>query len=232
METLLTTCDKQRVKFDSQTKQAFKSNEYIEFYKTLYLDRYLESNAGAVTDRRKRVLDLRSELAYATSVLEGNTKKGQWPAPPRDLLESTLNHLLTSQESSEISSDVVGDLMAAAETLKSQIESSQTQIRTLEDSIQGVYADMTHVGYHLHAVFMHEGEASYGHYWLYMWDRATDRWFKYNDSVVSQVPSSVVFQDTSGKNGNVYALAYVRDGVETSLAVRPNAQSSGPSTKN
>jgi ubiquitin C-terminal hydrolase len=124
-------------------------------------------------------------------------------------MELSLN-LLLSDHDSELANSLVPDLMGAIDSLKNLIDSKKGKLACLQSSIKQVFDEKKQTKYHLHAVFMHEGEASYGHYWIYLWDKFKNRWIKFNDSVVSQVPDSIVYQNTSGKNANVYALAYLR----------------------
>lgn len=219
----------QRAKYDSATQQAYKSNDFTEFYKSLYLDRYMDTNQEIVRVKRKRVDALRSELAYSQSLLDRNTSeqvifrcqafnKKMHGQVPEAMMEASLNFLLLDPDPA--SQDLVPQLIEASDRLKQQIKKTREQIQHLEHEIRQVYSDMMGTEYRLHAVFMHEGEASYGHYWIYMWDNATQRWFKYNDSVVSQVSESLVFENTRGRNTNVYALAYIQQETQTSLCVR------------
>jgi ubiquitin C-terminal hydrolase len=125
-------------------------------------------------------------------------------------MEMSLN-LVLSDQGSELATSLVPDLMSAIDSYKSQVESKRGRIANLQSSLRHVFDEKRQKKYHLHAVFMHEGEASYGHYWIYLWDKLRNRWIKFNDSVVTLVPESVVYQNTSGKNANVYALAYLHD---------------------
>lgn len=104
--------------------------------------------------------------------------------------------------------------------LKDQIASTQAEIISMQSFINDFYADMKKIEYKLHAVFIHEGDAGYGHYWLYLWNREELQWLKYNDSIVTRVSESVVFQDTTGKNMNVVALGYIKEGTNISIINR------------
>jgi hypothetical protein len=52
-----------RVQFDRATANVYKSNAYIQFDKTIYLDRYLDTNFIELKDRRTQVAGWRSELS-------------------------------------------------------------------------------------------------------------------------------------------------------------------------
>jgi hypothetical protein len=51
------------VQFDRATANVYKSNAYIQFDKTIYLDRYLDTNFDELKDRRTQVAGWRSELS-------------------------------------------------------------------------------------------------------------------------------------------------------------------------
>ncbi|KAJ3344309.1 Ubiquitin carboxyl-terminal hydrolase 25 [Gonapodya sp. JEL0774] len=66
--------------------------------------------------------------------------------------------------------------------------------------------------YALHAVLLHEGEAMFGHYWIYIHDPVGPngpRWIKFNDTLVTVVSEEEVLRDRGG-NANAYCLVYVR----------------------
>ncbi|GAA6010202.1 hypothetical protein JCM10207_005664 [Rhodosporidiobolus poonsookiae] len=75
---------------------------------------------------------------------------------------------------------------------------------------QGVQGESGETRYELAAVFIHRGTALSGHYYIYQRDsRNPERWLKYNDSLVMEVPREEVFKETTGDT-NAYFLVYVR----------------------
>lgn len=54
------------------------------------------------------------------------------------------------------------------------------------------------------------GQANYGHYWIYIRDHVDNKWWKYNDTNVTEVSSEEIFKDTTGSTANPYFLVYVR----------------------
>lgn len=79
----------------------------------------------------------------------------------------------------------------------------------LRQKIDEQYKDYTKNAYKIHAVFVHQGQANYGHYWIYILDHVEDQWWKYNDSLVTKVNEQEVFHDTTGSTANPYFLVYV-----------------------
>lgn len=64
--------------------------------------------------------------------------------------------------------------------------------------------------YNLHAILMHEGQASSGHYYVYILDSQQGKWRKYNDIYVTEVSEEEVMLDAQGGKGfsSAYSLVY------------------------
>jgi ubiquitin carboxyl-terminal hydrolase 7 len=41
--------------------------------------------------------------------------------------------------------------------------------------------------YHLHSILIHKGTLNYGHYYAFIRPNLDDRWFQFNDSIVTEV---------------------------------------------
>lgn len=69
------------------------------------------------------------------------------------------------------------------------------------------------VPYRLHAVLVHEGQASAGHYWAYIYDHSNQCWMKYNDVIVSESSWEELVKDSYGgmTNASAYCLMYIDD---------------------
>jgi hypothetical protein len=159
----------------------------MEFYKAIYLDRFMESSSSLVGSRREKAMKLRSEKAYAHSLLQSNTiRHAKTLQTPLELCEASLSILVHDSDSKE-ALEMIPQMAQVIETIKEQNKSSQRKMHQLDYAISDLYSDMTKNRYNLHAVFMHEGEASFGHYWIYIWHPDKKKWFKYNDSIVSEV---------------------------------------------
>lgn len=77
------------------------------------------------------------------------------------------------------------------------------------------------VPYRLHAVLVHEGQASGGHYWAYIYDPINQQWRKYNDIMVTEVTWEEVQRESLGGYGHVsaYCIVYIDVTREKSLQV-------------
>ncbi|KAF3840626.1 hypothetical protein F7725_006488 [Dissostichus mawsoni] len=75
----------------------------------------------------------------------------------------------------------------------------------------------TEVPYRLHAVLVHEGQASAGHYWAYIYDHANKRWMKYNDVSITESSWEELERDSFGgmTNASAYCLMYIDDRLPT-----------------
>uniref|UniRef100_A0AAY5E911 Ubiquitin carboxyl-terminal hydrolase n=1 Tax=Electrophorus electricus TaxID=8005 RepID=A0AAY5E911_ELEEL len=90
----------------------------------------------------------------------------------------------------------------------------------VENSINGMSSAWTlsflwclQVPYRLHAVLVHEGQASAGHYWAYIYDHTHKRWLKYNDVMVTESSWEELVRDSYGgmTNASAYCLMYIND---------------------
>lgn len=88
-----------------------------------------------------------------------------------------------------------------------------SHLRETEDAISNIYDDahLKKLPYRLHAVLVHEGQASGGHYWAYIQDPSQQRWCKFNDITVSEVTWEEVSRESLGSYRNVsaYCLMYI-----------------------
>ncbi|SAM82404.1 related to UBP2-ubiquitin-specific proteinase [Ustilago bromivora] len=97
-----------------------------------------------------------------------------------------------------------------AKLLHEQVQQAKDQIETLKAEMASIWADERRYAYRLVAVFMHRGEASHGHYFLNMRGGGQDsKWFKYNDSAVTETTLDQVLRDRSG--ATPYLVTYVRE---------------------
>ena len=85
-----------------------------------------------------------------------------------------------------------------------------SHISQLENQLKEMYSEpeLLKTAYRLHAVVVHEGQASAGHYWVYI--RNGDTWCKYNDVQISKSSWEELQQDSLGgqNNASAYCLMY------------------------
>jgi hypothetical protein len=204
----------QRVQFDRATANVYKSNAYIQLEKTIYLDRYADNNFEELKDRRAQVAEWRNELDKYKKQVDKYTKSDKCKMPIPDMLEATRQvlsdfSLECSVEDKKKYQMALALLQKEADEKKRLIQDGKTNIQLLKEKIQNQYGDYSKLAYNLHAVFIHQGQANYGHYWIYIYDHKGDQWWKYNDSLVTKVPETEILSDTTGSTANPYFLVYV-----------------------
>ena len=55
-----------------------------------------------------------------------------------------------------------------------------------------------------------------GHYWVFVYDAPSKKWFKHNDTSVSEVDEKVMWEESTGGHGNTsaYCLVYVDESLD------------------
>ncbi|XP_035522677.1 ubiquitin carboxyl-terminal hydrolase 28 [Morone saxatilis] len=103
--------------------------------------------------------------------------------------------------------------------VENDINELKASIDRLSQTLEGMYSDNTlcQVPYRLHAVLVHEGQASAGHYWAYIYDHANQRWMKYNDVSITESSWEELERDSFGgmTNASAYCLMYIDDRLPT-----------------
>ncbi|NXP02573.1 UBP28 hydrolase, partial [Thinocorus orbignyianus] len=108
-------------------------------------------------------------------------------------------------------------------------EETEQDVQDLKEAIARVQLSMEHmycdpllqqVPYRLHAVLVHEGQASAGHYWAFIYHQPRKSWLKYNDIAVTESSWEELERDSFGglRNASAYCLMYISDSVSRALA--------------
>ncbi|ANB14285.1 Ubp2p [Sugiyamaella lignohabitans] len=85
------------------------------------------------------------------------------------------------------------------------------RLAELDEAVKNQFSDMKKIGYRIHSVFVHRGQATFGHYWIYINDMKQGVFRKYNDEYVTEVPYSEVFDDREDNTATPYFLVFVRE---------------------
>ncbi|KIJ53984.1 hypothetical protein M422DRAFT_42272 [Sphaerobolus stellatus SS14] len=204
----------QRVQFNRDTLQPYKSHAYVRFGETLYVDRFLDSADPA---KRAESKNVQAELNARRDRIHALTRdKGESLA---DVLDRTHDFLANQDVIGLSSSD--DDLLSHLQSEKAAVETELTELRAkaseLKEKLEEIWKDEKKVEYELTSVFVHRGSSpSWGHYFFYSrcLPDNPDVWFKYNDSEVTQVGKEEVLADTTGSTANPYLLVYARKGAD------------------
>ncbi|KDQ51133.1 hypothetical protein JAAARDRAFT_199352 [Jaapia argillacea MUCL 33604] len=204
----------QRVQFNRETFQAYKSQAYIKFGETVYMDRFLDS---ADPQKKARSKAIQAELNECRERIQRLTQGKHAPYTPS--LEAA-HEFLSQQESvelPEVDVDLLAQLGSEPARLKTLIEEQRTRAAHLKEELEDVWRNDNAAAYELTSVFIHRGSSpSFGHYFFYSRNlpEKPDSWFKYNDSSVSIVSKDEVLADTTGDTANPYLLVFMRKGLE------------------
>ncbi|CAJ0754873.1 5521_t:CDS:10, partial [Entrophospora sp. SA101] len=206
----------QRVQFDRSTSNVYKSNAFLRFDKVIYLDRYLDKNGDLLRQRRLQANSWKMEIDRLQTTLKENSQDKTTMLNPSSLLRTTADFIKNMKSDySEFLFDENADWQLSEMEQESirvtnRISDAEDSITTLRHKLKQHYHDLKECEYHLHAVFIHSGQATFGHYWIYIYDIEKDRWLKYNDSYVTEVEEREVLADTTGSSANPYCMVYVR----------------------
>uniref|UniRef100_A0A8C5C7J9 ubiquitinyl hydrolase 1 n=1 Tax=Gadus morhua TaxID=8049 RepID=A0A8C5C7J9_GADMO len=126
----------------------------------------------------------------------------------------------------DVSEEELHHVRACLQRWRSEVESSITELKVnierVSQVLEGMYRDnsLCQVPYRLHAVLVHEGQASAGHYWAYIYDHANKRWMKYNDIAVTESSWEELMRDSYGgmTNASAYCLMYVDERISQLVA--------------
>ncbi|KXS20438.1 cysteine proteinase [Gonapodya prolifera JEL478] len=185
-----------RVQFDAGQGRSWKSNVFTEFPAHLDVGRFEHP-----WDSRKKVIEKEQELRNEIAMLEIRMKEAGNPEEFEQTLQFVMNDITVPPTIREQN----------VEGLMQQVHEAR---RVKEDELKTVWDELSTEDskYALHAVLLHEGEAMFGHYWIFIHDPSGPfgpRWLKYNDTMVTPVDPAEVFRDRGG-NANAYCLVYVR----------------------
>ncbi|CAN6634670.1 ubiquitin carboxyl-terminal hydrolase 2 [Trichomonascus vanleenenianus] len=212
----------QRVQFDRVAERVFKSEATLRFDQTVYMDRYLDTDDETVITKRNQLWDWKDELRTLTEQLARVERKRDNGFTVKDTLRSTVDWLRKNSED---------DQFKVAESTLTFIESEITKlgekasvmtkrIDELAELIANQFTDMKQHGYRVHSVFIHRGQVSFGHYWVYINDVKNGVFRKYNDDYVTEVNYDDVITSTFKDETNSstpYLLTFVREDISDQL---------------
>ena len=193
----------QRVQFDLSTFLPYKNLNPLIFPEIVYLDRYLDAPEGSELSRRNEAAkQWKQHISELQSAQERVAEHKQALDAVSELFSREIVDDLTPATSTAIS-EVQGSLAAQLDTATRELEQTRTKIEHQFD-------DMTEHGYQIHSIFIHKGDASYGHYWIYIRDQESGQFFKYNDELVSAVDDAEVFDFREQNPATPYFLVFTK----------------------
>jgi hypothetical protein len=188
------------------------------------VDRYLLSNRSHTQDLQRQLSELNDMLALHQADLDALISYTGTPAPPAgapvNLVRAceALSHFIR-EEAARQSPFVAGhhEVPAVSSFLESlrgrlshKVTELQTTIAELKSQCDALFSPLDKDFYELQAVWIHEGVPGSGHYWVYI--RTPEqplRWFKFNDSFVTESTEEEVFERANGGTGSGRCSAYL-----------------------
>lgn len=207
--------DVQRLQF--QNGQARKNLSHITLPKELHMDRYLKQTKSLSEEQlqglrvqqwqlqeQKQKLQSRMKLLKETE-FKGVDLSGVLHETAHAVENLSQHQLGDSDESPTLPSEQEVDAVASEETvsknlkqradeLRPELAEIEEQIQKLEEEVESVFERYRDHPYRLHAVFMHAGSHTGGHYWICIYDFQKNIWRKYNDETVTEVSEEAVLE--------------------------------------
>ncbi|SCU79855.1 LADA_0B03598g1_1 [Lachancea dasiensis] len=205
----------QRVYYDREKFMPFKSIEPLPFKNVIYMDRYMNTKDPVLIKKKNEAAVMKAEratlMARQHELLERN---GSGLSYKSALLET--KNFLQADVLNQHGIDVPNreQTLSTIDSLILKIDNELADIyqrlTILNNNLNTHFNNFQRHGYSLFAVFIHRGEASYGHYWVYIKDFSRHGiWRKYNDETVTEAPESEVFNFEPGNTATPYFLVYI-----------------------
>ncbi|ODV84927.1 hypothetical protein CANARDRAFT_28664 [[Candida] arabinofermentans NRRL YB-2248] len=204
----------QRVQFDRERLIPVKSIEPLPFKEKLYIDRYLDTTDEVLIAKRKEVFHWKHRIGTLNERKSQLLKRDEHGLTIKETLESARQFLESSiinEIGVLIDSNTLEVLDRQIAKLGEELKSINSEIEMLQNQIQNQFVDMNKIGYSIFAIFIHRGQASYGHYWIYIKDPKSGLYRKYNDEIVSEVTIDEVLNFSESNSATPYYLVFVKD---------------------
>uniref|UniRef100_A0A671RYR1 Ubiquitin carboxyl-terminal hydrolase n=1 Tax=Sinocyclocheilus anshuiensis TaxID=1608454 RepID=A0A671RYR1_9TELE len=214
------TFELSRFEFNQSLGRPEKIHKKLEFPQVIYMDR------GEVKRLKDQLTVLQQKLEGQTEPDDAGSSDGsgcpqtatqRTPIhkpftqcrPPIEVPLQPAPHSVTEEELYFVRSC----LQRWRAEVENTINELKASIDKVSQALEGMYSDnsLCQVPYRLHAVLVHEGQASAGHYWAYIYDHANKRWLKYNDVMVTESTWEELVRDSYGgmTNASAYCLMYI-----------------------
>ncbi|KAK6462790.1 hypothetical protein DFJ63DRAFT_323056 [Scheffersomyces coipomensis] len=209
----------QRVLFDRERLMAYKSIEPIPFSEKIYFDRYLDTTDEEILRLRSEVFQWKNEIARITEekekLVELNPETKLSIIDTLKITKKYLESVILPHKDLSINPTTIIQLENLIEEYSNKLVQYNLRLVELHDKISNQFKNYKKVGYTIFAIFIHRGEASYGHYWIYIKDPHRNNIYrKYNDEMITEVSLSEVFNFEENNTATPYYIVYVKDELE------------------
>ncbi|KAI9777700.1 MAG: ubiquitin-specific protease ubp2 [Geoglossum umbratile] len=175
----------QRVQFDKAKNTPYKADSHLALEKTIFLDRYMDSNDPVMMSLRAETWKWKEQL------LKLERRK-------RELTQTEAK--LSVADLFSLTKDWLEDIQTAGEWGMDDGLAVESDVpRALEEEAENARREL-------------ERTVSFGHYWIYIYDFQKNIWRKYNDGYVTEVTDEAeVFEQEASNPATPYFLIYVQD---------------------
>lgn len=166
------------------------------------------------SQKDKKMLNGRKQIADLKSRLKLITTKNSNGLTVKDSLISTKSFLeseVIAQNGFTIQPETINVIQKQIDSINHDLTSLKSQISDLEGKIDQQFESYKKIGYELFAIFIHRGEASYGHYWIYIRDPKRNIYRKYNDETVTEVQLEEIFNFNEDNTATPYFVVYAKE---------------------
>ncbi|KAL4443149.1 hypothetical protein ABPG74_002216 [Tetrahymena malaccensis] len=227
----------------------FENEIYLERFTEERSKDYLrirEQVKKLISEKQQYEIALDNINQYSSHLSQNQTKSSTKKEENKDqqsnlgllsALESTILFLQTNSKKAEVNPlvdpsyfgdnskenlQIVKALEQYTSKVKQRIHELQEKIKQLENKINESYNGFKKDKYLLQSVIIHDGQADSGHYYSFIKDVSTKKWWRYNDIQVSEETEENVFKEALGGWGkaSAYSLIYVKEEV----AIPPQAK--------
>ena len=211
----------QRVLFDREKLMAYKSIEPIPFSDKIYLDRYLDTQDEEILYKRNQVFEWKRDIVklqqHKSDLLKIDPETSVSLIDSLKITEKYLENKIILDDSLSIELSTIQTINDEIKKLTSNLQDIDNRLNELNHLINIQFQDYKSIAYNIFAVFIHRGEASYGHYWVYIKDPHNNNIFrKYNDEIVTEVPASEIFNFLETNTATPYYIVYIKEELESS----------------
>ncbi|TNV86827.1 hypothetical protein FGO68_gene17503 [Halteria grandinella] len=228
-----------RVRYSHEQQRVVKCHDHFSFDKVIYADMFLYKNNERASQIRediekmkvqaKRITEeLRQFQSYNNDSHLSLVKQFQnCEGYLREQLElGGSKRSVTSSVSDEQLASVVQALSLLKSSVQQKVDELEAQLKRITEQLDTAFIQQKECPYYLHSIIVHDGQyAESGHYYSFIYDRASQGWYRFNDHNASKVESEIdVFEESLGGKGNnkcAYSLVYVNQKIANMLEKMP-----------
>ena len=212
-----------RVGFDREKQEPFKALTRLRLFDVICMDRYMENID--MMNRRKQSWVLKKRLQEAKAK-RSRLISEELGLNMTEALRAAQQYLarVASADSDKTllegldGPSVIHQIEEVANDVKLELDQLETEVCDLETQLCDLFSAEGRLRYRLHAVFVHVGGATGGHWFIYIRDSKDGLWRSYNDENVTVADSVIPIVDPDPHlHGTSAFVVYVREDEQAQL---------------